>query len=397
MKLTKNQKIVIDTVRKKGMVAISDIVRLSSLSSATSSRTINQLLEMEFLIEEDISEGYQSIKGRPQRYVKWHGKKHYVIGIDVGTTKIKGALMNLAAEPVKEVDVIYTGQKNAQQVLATICDIAERLLTSSFIDEEKILGIGIAFAGMINKSSGIIKFSPAFDWYNIDAAGFFKEKFNKPIYFDNVTRLMALSETFWGMGKKYDNFAFINLGYGIGASIVNNSIAIVGQNGYAGEMGHTIAEPDGKYICSCGQVGCLTTTSSGEFIAIRAKDRIKKGEESILSGMCNNIIENIDAKMVFEAAQKNDPLSYSVVDYALSHLAYKIIDLKRYFDPQAFVLGGGLTKNGDFLFESLKKKLISLSMKCYKGDLIDIVPPSFPGSAAMIGAGALVAKHTINL
>lgn len=397
MKLTRNQKIVISTARKKETVAINDIVSTSTLSGATCSRTINQLIEMELLIEVDIPDGTRNIKGRPQRYVKWHGRNHYAIGIDVGTTRIKGALMNLAAETVKEVDILHNKNKNVEQVMATVHDTINRLLSSSFVDTNKILGIGIAFAGMINESNSTIKFSPAFNWFNVDIAKHFKDKFDKPIYFDNVTRLMSLSETFWGIGKKLDNFIFINLGFGIGASIVSNNKTIIGQNGYAGEMGHVIAEPNSKYICSCGQAGCLTTTSSGEFISIRIKDRIKAGEESILLEMCENKIENIDTKMVFDAAQKNDKLAMDVINTAITHLAYKIIDLKRYFDPQAFVIGGGIAKNGDFLFDLLKKKINSHKMKSDIDDTIEIIPSSFPGRAAMIGAGALVAQHTINL
>jgi predicted NBD/HSP70 family sugar kinase len=395
MVLFHNEKKVLGIVRKKGVIAINDIVESSELSTATGSRLINHLIEKKFLAEAASENDPESAgKGRPQRYVKWHCPDYYVIGIDVGTTHIKGSLFNLNLDFIKEVDIETTSQKEPGQVFRKINDMIERLYNTHLIEKEKILGIGIAFAGLINKNNKVIKFSPAFNWYDVNINDYLVNKTNLPVFYDNVTRLMALSESYFGYGKEFDNFIFINIGYGIGSNAVIDGNLFTGQSGYAGELGHVIAEPDSSVQCSCGQYGCLTTTSSGEYIAKRFIEQLKNGSDSVLR---QKNWEEIDTKMIFEAAAGGDELSISIIDTALSHLAIKIADLKKCFDPAAIIVGGGVSWNRDYFFSVLKEKLEPLNMKYNEDEKRLLCPQSFPGKSATIGAGVMVAQGVLNL
>lgn len=393
MILSRNEKEALAIVRKKGVVSINDIVKSCNISIATGSRLINKLISDEFLTEADTNDN-NLCKGRPLRYVKWHCPNRYVIGIDVGTTRIKGYLFNLNLVVIKEVDIETNPEKDAKEVFSKINNIIERLYDTNIIDKNNILGIGVAFAGLINKDNKVIKFSPAFNWHNLDISKYLVNKTNLPLYYENVTRLMALGEFYFGYGKKFENFIFINIGYGIGSSAVLNGKLFIGENGYAGEFGHVIAEPDSKTLCSCGQYGCLTTTSSGDAIAKNAIRFINEGEKSILSSIG---INRIDAKAVFDAACNNDELSIRVIDYALKNLAIRIADLKKCFDPKAIIIGGGVSWNGDYFFSNLNKKLSNLNMRYSDNDKSIVIPQSFPGKAASIGAGVMVAQKVLNL
>lgn len=391
--LSDNEKKVLNTVRKKGIISINDIVESGNLSTATGSRLINKLIADKFLIETEISPPSNSGKGRPQRHVKWHGKDHYMIGIDVGTTHIRGAIYNLNIDCIKEIEFETIPGSSIELLFQKINTLIDRLYDTDLIEKKKILGIGMAFAGLINKNSRIIKFSPAFSWHDIDVSKYIINNTQLPIYYDNVTRLMALSENYFGFGKEYDNFIFINIGFGIGACAVIDNNLFVGPNGYAGEFGHVIAEPNSNMQCSCGQHGCLTTTSSGEFILKRAIDLIHSGQESILS---NIEIKNISTKSIFTAAENGDQLCNSVINQAINHLAIKISDLKKMFDPQAVIIGGGISQNGEFFFSKLRNKVNSINMK-YDEKTVPIYPRTYLGKAASIGAAIMVAQKELNL
>lgn len=393
MYLSDNQRIVLETVRSKGVVAISDIMENSTLSAATSSRLISKLISAKFLEEVDVHQNISS-KGRPQKYVKWYGKGYYTISIDVATTKIKGGIMNLDGVFYKLIEVENNPRNSALTCFEKINKIIEDLYNDEIVERRKIIGIGIAFAGLINKDTGVISFSPAFDWQDINPRDLLTSKIDIPIYIDNVTRLMALGEIYLGYGRQYFNFAFINLGFGIGSSIVIGGEIYRGSVGYAGEFGHILTNPDSLVECSCGRRGCLTTTSSGEYIAKNAIERLKNGEQSTLS--CYSY-SDISAKLIFEEAEKGDVLSRSVLDFAISHLAYRIVDYACIFDPEIVVIGGGLSLSHNYLFGELQSKIDMLHMKCHGVNRIKILPCSLNGKATIIGAGMLVAKGVLNL
>lgn len=396
MILSENQKTVLATVRKKGVIAINDIVENSTLSSATGSRLINKLIAEKFLIKTSSENSIINAlpKGRPQKYVQWHGKSHYAIGLDIGTTSIKGGIIDLNGSIYKEVEVENNPLNKPELCFEKINDIICRLSDNDIVEKQKILGVGIAFAGLVNKNENIISFSPAFNWHNIDPMKMLSNNTGLPIYFDNVTRVMALGEIYLGEGKNFSNFVYINIGYGIGASVVINGNVYKGTNGYAGEFGHVLTKPNSNFECSCGQKGCLTTTSSGEFIAKRAINRLDRGERSILSNYNNS---EITAKKIFEEAEKGDELCISVIDVALTHLAYRLVDLERIIDPEAIIIGGGITFSEDYFFRELRKKMDSLNMKYSRKHEAHILPRTFAKSATIIGAGILVAQNTLNL
>lgn len=395
MILSENQRKVLETVRKKGIVAINDIVETSTLSPATGSRLINKLISEKFLEKVDQETGVgPTCKGRPQKYVQWYGKGYYVICLDIGTTSIKGGIMDLNGSFYKEIE-----SENSPMVKPEICftkinEIILKLYNNDIVDRNRILGVGIAFAGLINKQSNIIRFSPAFGWHDVDPYSYLTKETGLPIFFDNVTRLMSLGELYLGHGKTFNNFVFINIGFGIGASIVINSEVYEGSHGYSGEFGHVLTKPDSEFECSCGQKGCLTTTSSGEFITKRAINRIRRGEHSSLE---NYAPDSINTKLIFEEAIKGDKMCISVIDVAISHLAYRLSDLERIIDPEAFIIGGGITLSEEYFFGELRNKMSMLYMKYPRKNKAEIIPRTFKHRSTIIGAGILVAQKVLNL
>jgi len=382
MKLSQTHKMVLDVARRNGVVSINDIVQSTPLSSATGSRLINKLVDEDFLEEVTSKEvDFNGTKGRPQRFYKYNAKNHYVIGLDIGSTSIKGGIMNLNGVFVKEIELENNHLTSPEVCFKKINNIIDSLYNNSIVEKEKILGVGVAFAGLINKNDHIIKFSPTFNWHDLDPKSMLNQVDNLPMYYDNVTKLMALGEIYLGYGNKFSNFIFVNIGYGIGASIVTNGKLYYGSNGYSSEFGHVISKPDSHFLCPCGQKGCLTTTSSGEYIKKRAIYRMHQGEYSILKKYKE---DDISAKIIFQEAKNGDKLCKEVVDVAINNLAYRLLDIDKIINPEAIILGGGITLAEDFFFDKLRMKMNSISMNYPRPLRTKVLPRTFKHNATLI-------------
>jgi predicted NBD/HSP70 family sugar kinase len=138
-----------------------------------------------------------------------------------------------------------------------VANLIEKLLKRKDFDSSQVRGVGIAIAGLVNKNSGIVGFSPDFGWHNVDVKASLSKRIDIPLTFDNSSRLMALGEHEYGEGRKYENIVVLNIGYGIAAGIIVEDILLKGALGYAGEFGHTVSDSNSTVPCKCGAFGCL--------------------------------------------------------------------------------------------------------------------------------------------
>jgi glucokinase-like ROK family protein len=262
--------------------------------------------------------------------------------------------------------------------------------------QDQIIGVGMAVAGIINLKKGVVVYSPAFQWRNVELHEFIQSRIKLPLFSDNVSRVMALGELAFGRGNEFDNMICINVGYGIGAGIIINKKIFYGTDGIAGEFGHVPVDGDKLILCPCGKNTCLTAYSSGDAIAQRARLKMKEQHSKILMNLCKKIPENLTAKMVVEAARQKDEIAQSVFQQSIYTLGLAIAGLINIFNPQAVFIGGGVAQNGDIFWEPLKKTIQNnvfdqLSTK------YEILPVSFHDRAALYGAIGLVINEILNM
>jgi len=384
---------VLNIVRNSNGTSRADIARQSGLSAPTISRIVEDLIE-KGLIEEmgaGVSKG-----GRRPTMVRFSGDNNYIVGIDLGTTNILGVLSNLDAKIIAEVKRPTQVEEGFTSVMSRTSEVIKELTGNLGSKASRIYGIGMAVAGLINRKRNIVEFSPNFHWHEVDVVGTLSPNHDVPIIFDNVTRVMALGEMVYGIGKQTRNFICVNVGYGIGAGIVFMGKPLYGPTGMVGEFGHITLDKDSEIQCDCGNFGCLEALASGQAIAQSARQALENGSSSALKDMSDNDLSSITAQMVANAAKQGDSLAWSVFDRAAEYLGIGIAGLINLLSPEAIVIGGGVAQAGDILFDKVRKTVNSRSLKKISKD-VQIVPAKFGTNAAVMGAVALVLDQVLNL
>ena len=385
---------ILNLIRERKSISRAEISKVTGLSPPTVTRAVDRLIKDEKLAVE-VGEGKPN-GGRPPILIKFNSAQNHVIGIDLGTIQIHGVITNLNAEFISEIKIPTEVESGPEGVLMRVSNVIADLINTSGVDKSRIFGIGMAVAGLIDRQRKIVRYSPDFDWHEVDIISSLNGRFNIPVIFDNVTRVMALGELWYGIGKKYNNFICINVGHGIGSGIVIDGKALYGTEGMAGEFGHFTLDKDSEIQCKCGNYGCLEALSSGRGIAVAAQNELMKGQKSILLDMCSNNISTVTAEMVANAAKKGDQLASKVFGQAMEYLGVGIAGMINVFNPEAVVIGGGVSQAGDIFFERIKECVRQKVMYKHAKRAV-ILPATFGMNTTVMGAVSLILNEVLNL
>lgn len=388
---------VLNVIREQGPISRTKAADLANISNPTASRIVGELIDDQLVVELGLSTSPSFGGGRPPLMVEFDGKNNFVIGVDIGTTHTIGILANLDAEVVSEIKIPTHVQAGLGPVMEQTHKIILDLIRASQIDRERtIRGVGIGVAGLIDRHRKTLRFSPDFGWKDVQIIEELQKDIPYPIVFDNVTRVMAMGEICYGVGKKYRNFICINIGYGIGAGIVQDGKLILGTRGMAGEFGHITLVREGGPQCDCGNTGCLESLASGRGIALAARERLQQGEKSILRDWTFSKPERISAELVFRAAGEGDTMAREVVKEAAEYIGIGISSLINLFNPEAIVIGGGVSNAGETLFAPIRDTIRERALS-QSAEGVEILPARFGDRATVIGAVSLVLYEVLNL
>ena len=228
--------------------------------------------------------------------------------------------------------------------------MGEELLKKAGIKE--ISKIGIIFAGPVDSEKGIIISSPniiGLKNYNITKR--LENHFNVKVYLQNDASASTIAEKLFGSARNFSNFVYITLSTGIGGGIFINNKLYRGRHGMAGELGHIVILPNGP-ICGCGRRGCLEAIASGRGIERRVLENISAVKNSTIFSDMNP--SDIDAKKIFAAKKSGDMFAQLIVEETIYYLAVGIVNIINILDPEAIVIGGGISQEGEDLFRPLK-------------------------------------------
>ena len=385
---------ILNLIRESGSISRADIAKSSGISAPTVTRIVESLINEAGLIQE-IGEG-ASKGGRRPTLVEFAGLDNFVVGVDLGTTHIYGVLANLNAEVIAEVRYETRVEDGLETIIERTIDALCDLRNHPKVHGKRIFGIGMAVAGLVDRERNILAYSPDFHWVEADIIELMRKRCDLPIIFDNVTRVMALGELFYGIGRDVKNFVVVNVGYGIGAGIIINGKPLFGSRGMAGEFGHVTLDKDSPVVCECGNSGCLEALASGRAIALAARNRIAEHAKTKLVELCENAPERLTAKMVADAAEAGDALSLSVFTEAAEYLGIGIAGLINLFNPQLVVVGGGVSQAGDLLFDTIRTVVQKRSLEKTAKD-VQIIQASFGKDSAVMGAVALILNQVLQL
>ncbi|MEW9095716.1 MAG: ROK family protein [Clostridiaceae bacterium] len=308
--------------------------------------------------------------------------KNYIIGIDLGGTKINSVLSDLEGNVISQYTIYTEASKGEQAVLNKIIDTIDRVLQDSSKTIQEVRAIGIGSPGPLNSKEGIIITTPNLPFKNFNIVNPIMKKYRVPTYLDNDANVAAMGEFLFGAGKGTKDMIYVTVSTGIGGGAILNNRLYRGNTYNALEIGHMTVEPNGPK-CNCGNYGCAEAVSSGTAIARQGKEAVESGEKTSLSNY-----KNITAFEVFKEAESGDLVSNNIIKKSLNYLGICIANIVASFDPEMIIIGGGVTKAGDIVFKSVKEVVDN---RCFKtmAESCKIVPPKLGGDAGVMGAVAL--------
>ncbi len=308
--------------------------------------------------------------------------EYMVVGLDVGGTAVKGALLNAAGDIVRK-DVTATCYDAGQEVFVeSLCDFACSLAQGYAIN---VLGLGIA--GLLDPARTMLIESPNLPYLQkLPLRQMLEQRLNCPVIIENDANAAALGELRAGAGRGLANFLFFTLGTGIGSGIILNECLWRGEQGKAGEFGHVTVESGGQ-LCGCGRRGCLEAYSSGTAIVRMARSAAMNNLDSALHVHADDPAV-ITPKIVYHYALEGDSACRMIFKTMARGLATAISDVNNLLDIYTFIVGGGISQASEFfipfVMDELDQRLFSMSrgrIKLFRAEL--------GNDAGVYGAGFL--------
>jgi glucokinase len=300
--------------------------------------------------------------------------KQFAIGIDLGGTNLRVALVSDEGEIIRKIK-----RPSSDRIVASILESIDE------IGQVGVLGIGLGIAGLIDRKNNRVFASPNLRAAEgVDIVGEIRRRFDVPVYMENDANAAALGEKIGGAGRSFDNFVLLTLGMGIGGGMVYEGKLVK----VSAEIGHMSINADAEK-CPCGNIGCLENYASARAMVSKAVTLLEKGSESLLKECCKGSIYKITPEDIYRTALEGDMLSREILRDAGKHLGVGLANIINIFSPEAIILAGGLIGAWNiYVHEAIKEA----SRRAYKDlfDSVKIIPSSLSDNAGIIGAACLV-------
>ncbi|HUC91728.1 MAG TPA: ROK family glucokinase [Paenibacillus sp.] len=309
------------------------------------------------------------------------------VGVDVGGTTIKVGVCNPEGGLLHTYEGPTENDKGAERIMENIAAYAQLSVSRLSRSWDEVEGVGVGIAGFLDIPNGVVVLAPNLNLNNARVKDFLIPRLGKPVLINNDANVAALGEAWAGAGRGVSDCVVYTLGTGVGGGVIINGRIVEGHNAAAGELGHIAIVPDLEAIqCGCGKMGCLETVSSATGIIRMAKDAVARGENTTLS-----LVDNMMAKDVIDAAKAGDEVAARIVNRAAYYLGKSMAVVAVVVNPQRFIIGGGVSKAGEYLFEQIREVFYKYTPSgASKG--VEIVPAELGNNAGVVGAAGLILR-----
>ena len=277
------------------------------------------------------------------------------IGIDVGGTGIQFGAIDENMNILAEKSIPTTTSVSFSEQVARIADAVVATASAAGFSADQINRIGVGIPGISDPVTGDIVKCPNMGWFHVPFRQEFMKHLSVPLYIENDANVAALAESAAGVSAGTSSSVFITIGTGIGSGIILNGRIWNGFHGIGGELGHVIFGLNGV-PCTCGNHGCLERYCSATALIRMGREAVALQPDSLILRSVGNDLTRIEARTVIDAARENDPVAVEVYGRWISQLAQAIAGVVNLLDPEVIVLGGGVSKAGDFLLNPLRSE-----------------------------------------
>ena len=274
------------------------------------------------------------------------------IGIDVGGTTVKMGLFEVTGRLIDKWEIPTRTEDGAKNILPDIAASINSKLQEQEIEMENVVGAGMGIPGPV-LPDGHVEVCVNLGWKDMNPQRELSALLGGlPVKSGNDANVAALGEMWQGGGKGYTDILMVTLGTGVGGGVIIDEKIIPGKHGRGGEIGHIHVRDEETEHCNCGGVGCLEQIASATGIAREARRKMAaSGTPSVLREKG----DDVTAKDVLDAAKAGDALADEVVETASRYLGLVLSQVSMIVDPEVFVIGGGVSKAGQFLVDKVNK------------------------------------------
>ena len=312
----------------------------------------------------------------------------YYVGVDLGGTNIAVGLVDENGNLIDKKSTKTLHERGYEAIVADMAKLYRELLASNNINEEDVISVGIGAPGSVDYKNGVIIYANNLDFHNVPLADELKKHINKPVFVDNDANCAAWAEYIAGSAKGSSSAVVITLGTGVGSGVIIEGKLQGGFNFCGGELGHMVIDVNGP-LCTCGRHGCFEVFSSATGLINMTREFAEKNKESKMWDYYEKS-GKFSGRTAFLAAKDGDETAKAVVENYIKYLAVGVANIINIFQPEIFVIGGGLSNEGSNLIEPLIDKVFK---QTYTDPAVvpmcDIVKAKLGNDAGIIGAALL--------
>lgn len=304
------------------------------------------------------------------------------IGIDLGGTNIAAGLVTDDGKIIAKDSTLTLLPRDYTEIVKDMAELVKRLLAENNLTEKDIKGIGIGCPGSIDTKNGEVAFSNNLKMNHAPIAAELKKYFNLPVSMLNDADAAAYGE-YMINGNGVDSFIFITLGTGVGGGIIINKKVYSGFNGAGGELGHITLVYNG-IPCNCGNVGCWEAYASVTALIRQTKEVMEAHPESLMNKIAAED-NKVSGRTAFNAAKAGDEAAKAVVAQYCEYVAAGLVSIINIFQPEKLVIGGGISKEGEYLLKPIREYCNAHEYNKYLKK-VDISIATLFNDAGIIGA-----------
>ena len=309
------------------------------------------------------------------------------VGVDLGGTNIRAAVFDDGMHILGRSERQTRAQEDANDVIRRIATCVREALEQASVAEKEVAGVGVGAAGLTDWRTGVVVLASNLGWRNVPLKERLEQELDGPrVEVDKDTNAAALAEARLGAGREFKHFLYVTAGTGIGGGLILDGALYRGATGGAGDVGHIVVDPEGPR-CGCGDRGCVEVFSSGAGMVDRARETLAEGGEEVDSSALDS--ERLTTEDIFDAARRGDAVATRVVERAGAALGLALADYVNINNPEAIVLGGGVTRAGESYLGLVERELKQRALTAL-GEIVVLVPPGLGDDVGVTGAALLL-------
>ena len=311
------------------------------------------------------------------------------IGIDLGGTSIKVGAVDATGSILAEASLPTFASRPYQDIVRDMMTCAREALAACGASEDDVAAIGVGIPGVADQHTGVVVFCTNLAWHDVPLREEIQKYMNRPVFIDNDATVAGFAESVAGVSRGAHSSVFLTLGTGLGSGVVIGGRPWSGAHGVGAEFGHTTLEIDGE-PCTCGNFGCVERYCSATALIRMAREACRAHPACEMLRACEGDASRINAKLVIDLAKEGDDMAVRLFRRYVKYLALAVNNIITFLDPEVVVLGGGVSRAGNFLLDAVRAEipryLMYKTLPCSRVELARLGSEAGIIGAAMLGS-----------